>query len=201
MDTMQAVFEAMAITPDAEFASLSLVPPEEQDTLLRAFQGEMCPEVLEAPFVIHQFEALAGKLPEAECLVYEGEFMTYGEVNAAANRMARVLRKLGVSTGSTVALWVDRGLSLVISMLAVLKAQGAFVPCDPSYPPERLAMYIEDSNAAVVVTQGANLEAAVSKAASLPKKPHVLDLAKLPELAKNESGENLGLQADSNDLA
>ena len=171
------------------------------DDILGRFQGELCPKVLEAPLVIHQFEAVAAKLPNAPCLAFEGEFMTYGEVNTAANRMARVLTKMGVARGNAVALWQDRGFELVISMLAVLKIQSAFVPCDPSYPAERLAMYIEDSKAAVVVTQGANLEAAVRTAAQLPNKPHVLDLAMLPRLTEGESSDNLGLQSDVKDLA
>ena len=171
------------------------------DDVLGRFQGETCPEVLDAHLVINQFEAIAAKQSDAPCLAFEGKFMTYGEVNAASNRMARVLRKLGVVSGKTVSLWLDRSFNLVISMLAVLKAQGAYVPCDPSYPADRLAMYIEDSRATVVISSGANIEAARSKAAELPTKPVVLDVAMLPELTKGESGCNLGLHADINDLA
>jgi len=137
-------------------------------TLNAAFQGEMCPEVLECPLVIQQFEAVVDQHGDRRCLVHEGRSMSYRDVNVAANKMARLLQGLGVSRGDRVAVWQDRGFELVISMLACLKAQATFVLCDPSYPAERLGIYVEDSAATMIVTQGRNLEPARAAAARLP---------------------------------
>jgi non-ribosomal peptide synthetase component F len=127
--------------------------------------------------------------------------MSYRDVNVAANKMARLLQGLGVSRGNRVAVWQDRGFELVISMLACLKAQATFVLCDPSYPAERLGIYVEDSAATMIVTQGRNLEPARAAAARLPARPHVFDLGQLPHASKSESGANLGLLSDPEDLA
>lgn len=170
-------------------------------TLNAAFQGEMCPEVLECPLVIQQFEAVVDQHGDRRCLVHEGRSMSYRDVNVAANKMARLLQGLGVSRGDRVAVWQDRGFELVISMLACLKAQATFVLCDPSYPAERLGIYVEDSAATMIVTQGRNLEPARAAAARLPARPHVFDLGQLPHASKSESGANLGLLSDPEDLA
>ena len=73
--------------------------------------------------------------------MFEDRQLTYGELNARANRLAHHLRRLGVGPDSRVAICVERSLEMVVGLLAVLKAGGAYVPLDPAYPAERLALH------------------------------------------------------------
>lgn len=101
----------------------------------------------------HLIEAQAEKTPRATALVFETKELTYAEVNARANRIAHVLKSMGVGPDVTVGLYLPRGIDLVIAAIAIQKAGGAYVPLDPAYPNDRIAYYLEDSEAPVVVTQ------------------------------------------------
>ena len=79
--------------------------------------------------------------------------LSYGALNARANRLARRLRDRGVGTDVVVGLALERGVEMMVALLAVLKAGGAYLPLDPDYPPERLAHMLRDSGAALVLTQ------------------------------------------------
>jgi amino acid adenylation domain-containing protein len=105
---------------------------------------------------VHElFEEQVERSPEAVALVQEEQSLTYGELNARSNRLARHLRDLGVEPDARVAICMERGVEMVVALLATLKAGGAYVPLDPSYPPERLAYMLEDSAPAVLLTHGA----------------------------------------------
>jgi amino acid adenylation domain-containing protein/thioester reductase-like protein len=99
------------------------------------------------------FEAQAARAPEATAVVFENERLTYGELDARADRWASHLQELGVGPEVRVGLRAERSLGLVVGLLAILKAGGAYVPLDPAYPEERLRFLIEDSGVRVVLTQ------------------------------------------------
>ena len=105
--------------------------------------------------VHHAFEAQAAHSPEAIALAFEAEDLGYAALNARANAVAARLRDMGVAPGSHVGLFVERSVDLVVGALAILKAGGAYVPLDPAYPSDRIAHYLSDSQAAVVLTQAA----------------------------------------------
>jgi amino acid adenylation domain-containing protein len=98
-------------------------------------------------------EARARRTPDATALVYDDEALSYAELNRRANRWASKLRSMGVVPDSRVALCMQRGIDLIVAMLATLKAGGAYVPLDPAYPAERLAYMLADSRPQVVLTQ------------------------------------------------
>jgi len=100
-----------------------------------------------------QFEAQAARSPEATALEHEGQRLSYRELNERANRLARRLRALGVGPDERVAVCLPRGVPLVVSLLGVLKAGGAFVPIDPSYPRERVRYLLEDVSPKVLLTE------------------------------------------------
>ncbi|HEY3480959.1 MAG TPA: amino acid adenylation domain-containing protein, partial [Streptomyces sp.] len=107
---------------------------------------------------VHElFEAQADRDPGRVALIIpsepEAEVLTYGELEARANRLARHLRRLGVGPEVAVGLCVERSADLVVGLLGILKAGGLYLPLDPAYPRERLAFMLEDSRAPVVVTQ------------------------------------------------
>ena len=104
--------------------------------------------------LLHEaFEARAARTPEALALVAGTERLTYGELDARAGRLAARLAALGVGPEVRVGVCLGRSASMVEGLLAVLKAGGAYVPLDPSYPGARLAFMLEDSGAAVLLTE------------------------------------------------
>ncbi len=108
------------------------------------------------PGLVHALvQRQAARQPDALALEYEGQRLSYGELNARANRLGHHLRRLGVGPDQRVALCAGRGLDLAVAMLATLKAGGAFVPLDPVYPDERLAQMLADSGASVVIAPAA----------------------------------------------
>ena len=104
---------------------------------------------------IHRrFEEKVGKTPDAVAVVLPGEGrrqLTYSQLNARANRLARHLQSKGIGPEVLVGLYLDRTPDLIVGMLAILKAGGAYLPIDLSYPPERVAFMLSDSEAPVVI--------------------------------------------------
>ena len=95
----------------------------------------------------------AERTPTAVALTCAGATLTYSELNARANRLARRLRAEGVGPEVLVGLCAGRSTAMVVGLLAVLKAGGAYVPLDPAYPAERLAFMLGDARATVILTQ------------------------------------------------
>ncbi len=102
---------------------------------------------------VHElFEAQAARTPDRVAVAFEGKSLTYRELDARANRIAQSLRARGVGPDVLVGILLDRSLDLVATLLAVWKAGGAYVPLDPMFPKDRIAFMIEDSRAALVIT-------------------------------------------------
>jgi amino acid adenylation domain-containing protein len=99
------------------------------------------------------FEAQVALRPEAVALTCEGNSLTYGQLNALANRLARHLVQFDVQADTLVGLFLDRSNELVIAILAILKAGGAYVPIDLAYPAHRVAFMLEDARVPVLLTQ------------------------------------------------
>ncbi|OWA00800.1 non-ribosomal peptide synthetase [Streptomyces sp. CS113] len=95
--------------------------------------------------LVGPIESQAARTPEATALVYRDTTLTYGELNARANRLARHLQSRGAGPGAVVAVSVPRSVELVVTLLAVLKAGSAYLPLDPDYPAPRLTYMLEDA--------------------------------------------------------
>ncbi len=100
-------------------------------------------------------EAQVAQTPDAEAVTFEGETLTYASLNQRANQLAHVLRAAGATPGTPIGLYTTRSLDLLVGALGILKAGGAYVPLDPAYPAERIAHYISDSAAPLIVTEAA----------------------------------------------
>jgi amino acid adenylation domain-containing protein len=104
---------------------------------------------------VHQlFEAQAERAPDAVAVTYDGQQVSYGELNRRANQVAHYLRSLGVGPEVLVGLCVERSIEMVVGLLGVLKAGGSYLPLDPAYPSERLSFMLEDAQVPVLLTQG-----------------------------------------------
>lgn len=103
---------------------------------------------------IHElFEEQVVRTPEAIAVVYEGNSLTYRELNTRANQLAHYLRRLAIGPDSLVLLLTERSIEFVVGMFAILKAGGAYVPLDPTLPDERVSGIISDTDAKAIITQ------------------------------------------------
>jgi amino acid adenylation domain-containing protein len=178
---LEALAGALENQPSKAVRTLDVLPASERHRVLHewndtgaAFPSERC---------VHQlFEAQVEKTPDAIAIVFEEESLTYAELNCRANQLAHHLCALGVRPDARVAICIERGLEMIVALLAVLKAGGAYVPLDPSYPPERLRFMLDDSTPLALLTQ-TRLQALFS---GLPGTVPVLDLT-----AANPAWQNL----------
>jgi amino acid adenylation domain-containing protein len=122
------------------------------------------------------FEAQVERSPEAIALIFEESTLSYGELNAQANRLAHLLIGRGIGPEKLVALALPRSAEVIIALLATLKAGAAYLPLDPDYPVQRLAHMLQDAQPACVLTTA-------QIAACLPDKPRRLILEKADTLS------------------
>ncbi|MHB9755163.1 amino acid adenylation domain-containing protein [Streptomyces sp. BYX5S] len=106
--------------------------------------------------LIGPIEAQAARTPDAVALVHDGTVLTYGQLNARANQLARHLQSLGAAPGRLVAVSVPRSVELIVSLLAVLKSGAAYLPLDPDYPQQRLTYMLQDAAPVCAVTDTAD---------------------------------------------
>jgi amino acid adenylation domain-containing protein len=147
----QALLEAMVAAPEHRVSELPLLADEERDRLLVGWNREV--SYAKGACLHERFERQVERTPDAVALVFEGERLSYAELNARANALAHRLRELGVVPDQLVGLRVERGVEMVVGILGILKAGGAYLPLDPVYPKERIAFMLEDARVAVVATQ------------------------------------------------
>ena len=143
-------FVAAAAGDDVAVSALPMLSPEDRRAVLEDVNQTLAPRL---GLCVHQaFEAQVSRTPEAPAISFEAVTLSYAALNARANRVAHVLRGLGVGPGVLVGLHIRRSLDMLVGALAIQKAGGAYVPMDPAYPADRTALYIEDSGCPVIVT-------------------------------------------------
>ncbi len=146
------VLRSIASEPYCRHQAQSFLSPMEQNQLLIEWNNTRVDYPRQRS--IHQiFEAQVERSPEAIAVIFGDEQLTYLELNVRANRLAHHLHGLGVEPEARVAICLERGVKMVVALLAVLKAGGAYVPLDPAYPRERLGLILEDARAPVLLTQ------------------------------------------------
>ncbi|HEY0603658.1 MAG TPA: amino acid adenylation domain-containing protein, partial [Herpetosiphonaceae bacterium] len=159
IDHWQTLLSSIVAAPAQRLDDLALLPPAEQQLLLHDWNATAAPYPTDA-LVHHVFERQVERTPDAEAaLMIDGarvvEALSYAELNARANQLARYLRDLGVGPDQPVGLFLPRSLDLLIAVLASLKAGGAYLPLDPTYPTERLQFMLANAGAPVVLTHAA----------------------------------------------
>ena len=150
--TLESLVAALETTPSLAVRKLEVLPASEQHQLLYEWNDTRT-EFPSQPCIHQLFEEQVRTCPDATAVVYEEASLTYAELNRHANRLAHYLRGLGVKPDARVAICVERGLEMVVALLAVLKAGGAYVPLDPAYPGERLRFMLEDCAPVALLTQ------------------------------------------------
>ena len=145
-----ALLGRLVAAPQVPLHRLQVLAPEERHTLLEEFNPTV--RVLPAATLPALFEAQVARTPEAIALVCGEESLSYGVLNARANRLAHLLLAQGVGPECVVGLALERSVELVVAVLGVLKAGGAYLPMDPEYPQARLAQMLAEAAPALVLT-------------------------------------------------
>ncbi|BCA53909.1 hypothetical protein W02_10490 [Nitrospira sp. KM1] len=150
----QSVLESVVAKPQQSLAAVAVLGREERAAVVAGWNATGR-RYAERGAVPEQIAAQAARTPEAVAVRLDAATLTYAELLAQANQVAWALRERGVGPEMLVGIAMERSLDLVVGLLGVLQAGAAYVPLDPSYPPERLAYMLEDSAVPVVLTQAA----------------------------------------------
>ncbi len=146
---------------------LSDIPMKKFITVLSSrFNLETQANIIDAPKSdgFHQlFERQAAAQPDRVAIVCKGEQLTYGELNARANQLARHLRSLGAMPETLIPVCTDRSVEMAIGILGILKSGAAYVPIDPTYPAERIEFMLAEISAPFIVTQSSFLQSSAIK--------------------------------------
>ncbi|MDE9430506.1 non-ribosomal peptide synthetase [Xenorhabdus bovienii] len=170
------LLEAMVNAPDLAVARLPLLADTEQQQLLHAFNDTEQPYPQES--CIHQlFERQVLSTPDLPAVRFDEKTLNYRQLNQQANQLAQSLIEKGVGPEMVVALCAERGIALVVAILAIAKAGGAYLPLDPDYPVERLALMLDDARPTLLLADqiGSHILSDV-----LPTGLSVLNLSNLP---------------------
>ncbi len=148
----ETLIEGIASNPDRSVSELPLLSTAERHQLL--FEANETKASYPDSLCLHQlFERQAEKTPGAVALVFEGEALTYAELNRKANKLAHHLRRMGVAAESRAGILMERSVEMVLAVLGIMKAGGAYVPLDPAYPQERLEFMMDDADVSIILTQ------------------------------------------------
>ncbi len=146
------IIEAITTNLEISIKDIGILTEKETQLLLHDFNNTN--EEYQTNKTIQQrFEEQVEEHPEHVAVVKDDIYLTYSELNEKSNQLARILRSKGVQAESIVALSTERSIETIIGMLAVLKAGGAYLPIDPSYPEDRKEYMLEDSKAKILLTQ------------------------------------------------
>ncbi|HEX5752319.1 MAG TPA: amino acid adenylation domain-containing protein, partial [Archangium sp.] len=152
LEQLQVLIEGIVNAPDRKLRELSLLGATERQKVLVGWNQTHTGFPRQQS--IHQlFEQRVLRHPQAIALEFGETQLSYGELDSRANQLAHLLASKGVRSGDLVGICVERSADLVVGLLGILKAGAAYVPLDPSYPQQRLAFMLEDTQARVVVAQ------------------------------------------------
>ncbi len=157
MQHFQNLLQACVKQPEGRLSELPMLTDAETHTLLTQWSRPHGDEPIlsrtPTANLIELFEHQVEQTPHHTALVFEQESLTYRELNDHANRLAHRLIREGVRPAALVGLCMERSLEMVVSIIAILKAGGTYVPLDPTIPEERLAFILEDTHMSVLVIQ------------------------------------------------
>ncbi len=148
----QVLLEGIVADPGKRISDLPLLTQDEQEQMVMEWNATHR-DYPTGKCLHHLFEAQVERTPDAVAVSFEGEQLTYRELNSRANQVAHYLMRLGVGPEKLVGICMERSVGMVVGVMGVLKAGGAYVPLDPAYPQERIAFMLQDSQAQVLITQ------------------------------------------------
>jgi amino acid adenylation domain-containing protein/non-ribosomal peptide synthase protein (TIGR01720 family) len=151
IEHFKQLLRGVTTAPELPLTQISMLTPAEREQLLREWNQTA---TYFPPLCLHElFAEQARQRPEATALIYEDEQMSYGELERRANQLAHHLQRLGVGPEVLVGVCLERTPQMIVALLAVLKAGGAYLPLDPAYPLERLSFMLDDARVKVLLTE------------------------------------------------
>ena len=148
--SFNAMLQGACEAPQMPLSDLPLLSKQQQLAVMQVHQAQATSPVEQT---LHQvFEQQVERYPEHIAVEFDGESVSYSELNQRANRLAHSLLEQGVAADELIGLCVERSLNSIIGILAILKAGGAYLPLDPDYPAERLSYLLSDSKVKIVLT-------------------------------------------------
>jgi amino acid adenylation domain-containing protein len=187
----EKLLESIAENPDLPVSQLPLLLAEERSVIVSDW-SQAPVEFPQGRLVKDLFEETAAAVPDDVAVVFEGDRLTYRELDERANRLAHRMRRLGVRPGRRVGIYMGKSVDLVTAVLGVVKAGGAFVPLDPMYPADRIEFMLADAEPAVVIARPEDPPPVVGADARIFTEWNELD---------QESNEPLPTEARGDDLA
>lgn len=180
--------------PQRPAGQISLLSPEETHKLIEAWNDtavsyprDLC--------IHHLIEQQAEQRPNDIAVVFEDQQITYRTLNRRANQMARHLRHLGVGPDVVVGVFMERSIDMIVALVGIHKAGGAYLPLDPTYPDERIAFMVEDAGVPVILTQARLRDALPAHQAK------VVQVDADWDVIAEESGENVFSEVQPHHLA
>ena len=147
----RTVLEAMAVSPEISLSTIPLMSADERHQVVVEWNATR--RAYPRQSLCTRFEDQVCRTPDLMALSSGGRQLTYGELNRRANQLAHYLRATGLQRGEFAGVAVDRSLDSIIALLAIVKAGGAYLPLDTTFPRERLALMIADARPRIVVTE------------------------------------------------
>ncbi len=153
----QSVLEALVATPQKRIRDIVMLTAWEQQRVLGAWNATTA-DYNYHQAIYHFFEAQVELTPDATAIDFEGQRLTYRDLNEQANQLAHFLQEQGIGPERSVGICVERSLEMPVGLLGILKAGGICVPLDPEYPRERLTFMLKDAHVSILLTQQRLLE-------------------------------------------
>lgn len=189
----RTLVESMVANPYARISELAMLSEAEKQQLLVAWNDTQSDYAVDQTLTT-LFEEQVERTGEAVAVVCGDERLTYAELNERANQLAHHLRLLGVGAEVVVGILVERSVEMIVGLLGIIKAGGAYLPLDTAYPSERISYMLEDAGASVLLTQQSLNQKVALKGADV-----VCIDSHWPEISSH-SGENPISNATSDNL-
>ncbi|MGG4216488.1 amino acid adenylation domain-containing protein [Paenibacillus alvei] len=146
------LLDQIIANPDSLIKEMDLLTKQEREHIIQVW-GNTAAEYQREQTIHGLFEEQVLQTSDQIAVYFEGQQLTYYELNGRANRLARTLRNYGVKADSLVSLMTERSVDMIVGILGILKAGGAYIPIDPTYPEERIRYMLDDSGTELLLTQ------------------------------------------------
>lgn len=157
MNHYLVIIDQMIRYPGQTIKNIEMIDKKEREKILCEF-NDTCQEYPKDQTIAAIFYQIAENNPDQTALIFEGQSMSYGELNEKSNALAKTLQQQGLQNEDMVAIAVSKGMGMIIGILAVIKAGGAYVPIDLTYPIERIEYMLDDSNPRILMIEQDDIE-------------------------------------------
>jgi amino acid adenylation domain-containing protein len=144
------LLDSILLSPDLKVSKLNLLSPEEKSFILETL-NDTATSLDESITFLDLFENQVNNNPNAIALEFEGDQLTYSQLDKKSNQLANYLKSIGIKSEQPVPICLDRSLEMIISIIGIIKASGAYVPIDPDFPADRIDYMVEDTGANIVI--------------------------------------------------